>query len=402
MAALKPLHTLLALAHARFAVAFGAEATSIRLSARASFGGLHTRHGTASAHAKAQHQQDNAHAAEQADRDAARAVLGAMESAMAHVNIPIWVDVEARLAAAATATGEGEIGRDDVAMLRKVMSGLRRALLPYVVRMLGQGAGVGDGGFVESNVSLAALTQLGDEPANFWTWVILSSNPVENGGEGITRAQKLHTIESVYKIYKVISWAWPRVLKTDTAIRVRTTLEMLKLEHMFDKIYGSMSCGVSDPMTGASTPSIESDQAGSHTSSSPSAGGSSGSLGRLTSESASPAIDLPDVEAVLRSTGVLDEPSTSLRNSPISTNMGHDVNLRGAGSEVAGFLTPGSTSTPMDAGGLPLNSMVPYVTKHAVQVSSMLTVTLPETCQGWSNFSYDAHGAELEQSQGTV
>ncbi|EIW85942.1 hypothetical protein CONPUDRAFT_78547 [Coniophora puteana RWD-64-598 SS2] len=403
MAALKTLHTLLALAHTRFAVAFGAEATSIRLSARASFGGLHTRHGTASANAKAQHRQDNAREAEQADRDAARAVLGAMESAMAHVNIPIWVDVEARLAAATAADQEG----DDVVMLRKVMNGLRRALLPYVVRMLGQGAGVGDGGFVESNVSLAALTQLGDEPAKFWTWVILSSIPVENGGEGITRAQKLHTLESVYKIYKVISWAWPRVLKTDTAIRVKTALEMLRLEHMFDEIYGPTSCGVSDPMTGASTPDTESDQAGSHSSSSPSASGSSGSSQWHTSESASSILDLPDVEAVLRSTGILDEPLTPSRRSPIFMNTRNNLSLRGAGSEVAGFLTSGLTSTPMDLpmtdpGGVSLDLMTPYLTKNAVQVPSMLTVTLPETCQDRSNLSYDAHGAALEQLRGTM
>ncbi|EIW75412.1 hypothetical protein CONPUDRAFT_77111 [Coniophora puteana RWD-64-598 SS2] len=129
MSALKPLHAILSLAYTRFTVAFGSEATAMRINAHQPE--AIDRH-TASRVANRR---------EFSDRQNACLVLGAMTHAMAHVNIPIWTDVEIRLR---SWSGKGDVSDAAKWELEQVMVGLRRALLPYACRTLGedwQGAG---------------------------------------------------------------------------------------------------------------------------------------------------------------------------------------------------------------------------------------------------------------------
>ncbi|EIW85931.1 hypothetical protein CONPUDRAFT_86140 [Coniophora puteana RWD-64-598 SS2] len=403
MAALNPLYALLALAHARFSVAFSTEAAAMRLCTRPTYYSA-TANGVNGGSHSAQRQTE-AHAREKLERGTARFVLGAMTNALANVCIPLYADVEGRLM---LASEKAQVGAGDGSeTLKALMGGLKRALLPYARRIvLDKAESVHGGdrdGMGKGAKSLAAFAQIGDEPSRFWTRFILSATPIEDGGEAITRAQKLQLLESLYKTLKVMSWAWPRLLEEPTALRVKAGMEMLRLEQTFDEIYGlapvegsivPIPTGV-DYRSSQSQDGLLTNLAGSRFKSpATSASTSTGSTSSSSSDSAgcssggSALFDLPDIEAVVRSTGVLCGETNATRSSP---GLRSDVTDMTSGIVIAGADDIGimhGPDLPWVPAGSTEDGFAPAMElpSYPDQTFSMFSCFLPGTYQGWQGF----------------
>ncbi|EIW81115.1 hypothetical protein CONPUDRAFT_82172 [Coniophora puteana RWD-64-598 SS2] len=166
-----------------------------------------------------------------------RVFLVSMKSALGALTIPIYLDLLARIrdeeaqrqfGSGTHQTTSQRRGVDDVQQITQLLINLKRVLLPYAREVLHD---------IQSGANLGWITHLGNEPLKLWCSIILDSTPIEDGGDGITRAQRVASLETAFRIFKILTWSWPRVFDDPLVLHTQHVVE----EGIRNGVYSSSS-----------------------------------------------------------------------------------------------------------------------------------------------------------------
>ncbi|EIW76965.1 hypothetical protein CONPUDRAFT_158106 [Coniophora puteana RWD-64-598 SS2] len=221
---IKHLHFLLAVAKARFAIAYSPEAAQVRVRS----------HDLSSAFSSSNipepsraHRKD-----ETSGKSIARHLFNAMRSALGSVNIPVFEDLQER-----AGTAEAGSSDPDAPMLALILHTLTRALIPWgqhIVRNALYG------------IPLTWIIQIGNRPFLFWCELLLRATPVEDGGDALTRAVKLECLQTMSEFFTVLSWCWASAFERPIRQDIVRAIEDIKAAQALDDDFGlgaSMATG---------------------------------------------------------------------------------------------------------------------------------------------------------------
>ncbi|EIW81116.1 hypothetical protein CONPUDRAFT_72930 [Coniophora puteana RWD-64-598 SS2] len=335
---LTPLHALLSVAQARYSIMFDHEALALRYQA------LHQNTPDMS------NDERNVRfwSINRNILFAGRLFLTAMKSALGSLNIPIYLDLQARIEHLGVESQEDsgtypaarkQVG-DDIHQLKALLGRLRMALLPYARGVVHD---------IQWGSNLGWITHLGNEPMRAWASIILDSTPIEDGGEGVTRAQRVASLETLLNIFKILTWSWPRVFDDPLVQRTQQVVE----EGIRRGVYGSGSMHDHIPRTSYGLyPSNFKDKHGPSTSEAghgedsgiwPSYLGSDEARRAMAPMAAaglktvhhadaippmpwpkvhniSPELDVPDIQQMMRSLSLHDTPASQGRPAPFESS----------------------------------------------------------------------------------
>jgi len=106
------------------------------------------------------------------------------QGALGSANIALLEDLQERVREASTVSGPAD---PDISMLELILRTLTRALIPYGMHIMRNAL---------NGTYLAWLTQLGTQPFLFWCNFLLNATPIEDGGDALTRSEKLACLET--------------------------------------------------------------------------------------------------------------------------------------------------------------------------------------------------------------
>ncbi|EIW76966.1 hypothetical protein CONPUDRAFT_139542 [Coniophora puteana RWD-64-598 SS2] len=335
-----------------------------------------------------------------------------MRNALGSVHIPVFEDLQARVGAA------GECGADcgsaararadagagiegggmepgcsnpspnqevEVETLKPILATLRRALTPWCQLMLRTAL---------AGPHLGWLTHLGNEPFSFWCRFLLRVVPIEDGGDVVTREEKLAALETMSELMVVVSWSWSASFELPIRQEILKTVEEIKLAIALDRerLLAAASASESGSAGLYTTPP-------SNLSSSPGTSASAGRSNyggqgdgegdtqrqnrrrRFEGQYVLPAaLELPNVEAIMREAGVMDivEGASGLARVCYAP-------LRDSGGRVGGVISgKESVYVPLLDGGVEGGSGALYPSADATTGASISTqsmhvqATMPE------------------------
>ncbi|EIW76968.1 hypothetical protein CONPUDRAFT_168675 [Coniophora puteana RWD-64-598 SS2] len=250
---LKHLHFLLSVAQVRCAMAYSYEATEFR---------------------RAESMAESADGEPSIPSIMGMYMLHSMRTALASVNIPVLEDLQARVKEASAVPGPAD---PDMSKLELLLHTFRRAVVHwghYIIRN------------TLNATYLAWLTHLADEPFVFWCDLIVDTSPIEDGGDAITRSEKLACLEIMSEVFGVVSWSRPGAFEHPLRSEIGRAIEEIKLAQALNESFG---WGVPVPDS-RSVLSYEGDYTES-----------SCWLGAVPA-----VLELPDIEAAMRDAGVMD------------------------------------------------------------------------------------------------